>query len=490
MRRSLDSLLTLFTTSCTGLASTSTDFSVCKYEHYRATATTYLDLRRHQLTRENRQKRQARLPPSSKLHPTLSSLGLHRRYLYILYLYHPLYLIILPLDVYQSTQAPERPVRDLTHPWFPPAIALPHTLTLFFRSLLDSSTSFAANSAQGSAKKAAAAPKKARPRRSSSHNHGKAPLSAEDDGYAMGSYDNEPIEEGSATPSWVMNTATESKSPSSPLTSAPQSPNAPQEMIAPIPFHLHTLSGVPSAMPPSTFAPLHSSNGHSSHMTPTMPPLGHFPPTMAYPQGPAMPAFGQLPPASAPPSLAPGQQHSDAIARILALQQANSLPLNASNSSSSSGGHMLNSSNGYAQPPNFVPIGFDMPRTMSPGTGTNVSTPPMPFFSPSGPNMPLHNPFMHVPPPHVSSPSLSAPPAFGAAPIFPPPTSMGVPNKNGYIMQTPPPVFTVPSQSPTIPVYHDASAAAQRHLKTSNKTVPSPRNNIHAHHNFGVPAQP
>lgn len=354
---------------------------------------------------------------------------------------------------------------------------------------MDFSTTFAAHSAQGSAKKAAAQPKKARPRRSSSHNHGKAPLSSEDDGYAMGSYDNEPVEEGSATPSWVMNSATESKSPSSPLTSAPQSPNAPQEMIAPIPFHLHTLSGVPSAMPNPSFAPLHSSNGHS-HMTPTMPPLGHFPPTMAFNQGPGMSSFGQMPPASAPPSLAPAQQHSDAIARILALQQANSLPLNASSSSSSSGGHLMNSSNGYAQPPpNFVPIGFDMPRTMSPtAAGNNVSTPPVPFFPPS--NMPMHNPFMpmHAAPPHVSSPSLSAPPAFHAAPIFPQPAVGGV-NKNGFVMQSPPPIFTVP-QSPTTPTYHDASAAAQRHLKTSNKSVPSPRSNIHAHHNFGVPAQP
>lgn len=384
-------------------------------------------------------------------------------------------------------------------------------------------------SAHGSAKKAAAQPKKARPRRSSSHNQGKAPLASDADGYAMGSYDNEPIDETSDAPSWI-----ELRGIPDPrnrggisLTSSPQSPNVPQDMVAPIPFHLHSLSGVPSSMPGSPFAPsLHGSTGvlpGMPHMTPTLPHgpiMPHSENGYGMNHHPSMNPYGQMPPAaSAPPSLAPVQQHSDAIARILALQQANAMPSNSNESLNGSGlssstGSMNGTAhhmNGNAHNTNFGhhhPMGglhqpfpsFDMPRTMSPSmsappTSHNMSTPPIPFPQygvsafPSAPSSvaPFQPQFpFHMPPPQQTLQQQPQPQARSNLVSLDHLMLLQQPKQQTPPIQSPPAVFQA---SPT---YQDASAAANRHstLKSSNKGIPSPRNNIHAHHNFGVPAQP
>lgn len=385
----------------------------------------------------------------------------------------------------------------------------------------------AESSAHGSAKKAAQ-PKKARPRRSSSHNHGKAPLASEHDGYAMGSYDNDVIDDSTSTPSWVANSASESQSPVSPANGASATSNAPHDMVAPIPFHLHTLSGVPSAMPGAPFSTLNNSTGSMAPPGMSLAPYG------ASSSPFSTPSYGQMPlappAASAPPNLAPAQNnHQDAIARILALQQAN-MTFDDRSQATNYAGHVP-----------FRPHG-----TVSP-MGAAASVPPAavstpPFFPPA--SVPI-NPFATTPTSHVApvlgnaTPSVSAPPSFGSPHIFPnysasalplnpslasaPLTNHVAPNhvastntaptltnggnrslnsSNGvplsldhllgkHVMITPleQQRTTPPSPAP----YHDASAAAARHsqLKSSNKSIPNTRtNNIHAHHNFGVPAQP
>ena len=408
--------------------------------------------------------------------------------------------------------------------------------------------------------------KKARSTRSNSTN--KTPTPTASDGYAMGSYDNEPVQETIATPSWMRSTPAEGavpQSPSSPVAggpaySSPLVPTAPASrtnMVAPVPFHLHPFapSGAPTGpMPPMNGYPSMTSPGPMGLSGMPAPiPVGMPPNAGAFGVNPIGPAYSQgfgPTSASAPPQVA----SQDTIARILALQHANS------SMSQSNTPQFAAAAASSAQTPVFPSA------SSNPHLATPVGNP---FAAPTG-SMPMAHPIQSAPPGAIQ-PSLfptgvqTSPPKPGAAtPIFldhllPPQqpamqhpqqqqqmdlklwmdqfkvaTQAPAPRANGVPMPTSstaqmhhhqPHHFGNPQ--PTDSLYQlqqqmtssgqgkpvqltlsneghikvtgpsaadmlfEPPSPSRSHLKTSGKNIPNPRTaQIHAHHNYGVPAQP
>lgn len=449
--------------------------------------------------------------------------------------------------------------------------------------------------------------KKPRPHRSKSQS--KPPAVADDDSYAMGSYDNEPIVDAVSTPSWRRsppNGSSDAPSPVSPMsqlnpaTGAPHSaPGASHHhvphhnnVLAPIPFHLNpygapmapppplaAMHGAPPLLPPSLLGssgaipPPPASNGTYPH--PMIPFSSSNTPNNAATgiSGVGGPGGMVAPPASAPPLARSNSQHMHqipqngvsnptpvphstdehqaTIARILALQKANnaSAPTahhaNGSISAVSTIGASGVPSTTPVVPSPHVPNGFMPISSHTPPVSHNVSNP---FFS--GPPAPsasvpvmssthgqLHDTSQHAYPSepftessasrtpassHGNTTSVSLDHLLGMQQqvqqtqqsieqlkLSSQPHSINNPHMPSSIslwqlqqqlhMGPGKPVQLTVSGDGALKVSHPRNAVDQlfeapttrQPLKTSSKGIPAPRTTpIHAHHNYGLPAQP
>jgi len=270
----------------------------------------------------------------------------------------------------------------------------------------------------------------------------------------MGSYDNEPTAGPVSTPSWMRRTPAEGaidQSPASPLApSVAPSPSSNvatsrSEMLAPIPFHLTPFGTVPNNTGMAPFAP--NIVPAPLSLAPLVPGVG-VPPHHHPQAGPGAfgvnlmaPGFSQagyMPPASAPPSLAPTAtqaQHQDAIARILALQHANSsisqttTPVSAYSSAPRHG----NPADFSRNLPELTSGGISAP--FSPPQQPSAQMVPNPVFPPPS----VGNPFAAVS--STSNAMLVPNNTAGANPVaqmsiapsnpFPPPGGPTLPSANG-----------------------------------------------------------
>jgi hypothetical protein len=394
--------------------------------------------------------------------------------------------------------------------------------------------------------------KKARPNRSNSQT--KPPAVKESDCYAMGSYDNDPVVEPASTPSWMRSASTElpiTQSPSSPT--YPASPATPSiasrtNVVAPVPFHLPTY-GTSTSTP--MLAPFAQNMNNGSMSIPSMvaPPMVN---NGAFGVNSMTPATGfphhtsyMAPPASAPPSLAPTStpQHTqDAIARILALQQTTASMTPSMDFSSPHQQPTFDNQNSV----NFSRNLQEVQRNCGPLPQTNMAPPMFPT--------PIGNPFAAMSPAATTPiqqqkpiQSITASSPFAAAApqqqqqqqhtngtavslehlmsmqqqlnqtrqsmdqFKPQPSSRASPVASDSLWQlqqqfstgTGKPVQLSVSSDGTLKVanghsssnadflFEPAPPANNRPIKTSGKHIPSPRSApIHAHHNYGVPAQP
>jgi len=329
--------------------------------------------------------------------------------------------------------------------------------------------------------------KKARPNRSNSQS--KPPVVKATDGYAMGSYDNEISSEPTSTPSWMrdgVSDAASAKIPSSPSFPASPSPALPpssNHLVAPVPFHLPNYVSTGPTAPLPNF--VQNYNVTPLAMPPVLPPPGlvplhpHANSVTTTPLGSTFPNGFMAPPASAPPSSHP-LQTQDAIARILALQQANasmstsSSPLSFAAPPDSSNQNSVNFSRNFAE----VEQSRSSPTPSLPHSAAVVN----PFNSaPIGP----------------SSVQTSPPKAVTASSPFAPAHAGSFSSESHRAQYQLDKLFcTSKPATATLASGHAAdflfdTQPSRVPLMSSGKHASSPRGgNIHAHHNFGVPAQP
>lgn len=330
--------------------------------------------------------------------------------------------------------------------------------------------------------------KKARPSRSNSQS--KPPVVKATDGYAMGSYDNEISSEPTSTPSWMRDSASDSanakipSSPSFPASPSPTLPPSSNNLLAPVPFHLpNYVSSGPGAPLPNF---VQNYNVTPLAMPPVLPPPGLVPlhpqanSVTTTPLGSTFPNGFMVPPASAPPSSHP-MQTQDAIARILALQQANasmstsSSPLSFAAPPESSNQNSVNFSRNFAE----VEQSRSSPTPSLPHSATVV------------------NPF-NTAPIAPSSVQTSPPKAVTASSPFavqsPSAPQRGQSRLDEVFLMSaaakPGPMVTTTHRGQGADFLFDTQPSRVP-LMSSGKHASSPRGgNIHAHHNFGVPAQP